>query len=194
MRLTPLLFLAFVATAPALCAADSYAIDPAHSSVTFNVRHFLAKVPGWFTAFNGTIVWDPADLPRCFVEASVDVASISTNQEKRDAHLRTPDFFDTATHPAATFKSRTWTKTGENTYDVGGDLTLHGVTKEITLRVKYLGSAPGNRGATLTGWEAAVTLQRADFSIGKPERSIGDTIEIVINIEARLLKPETQTP
>lgn len=194
MRFTALLFLAFAATAPALRATDTYVIDPVHSSVTFNVRHFLAKVPGWFTTFNGTIVWDPADLPRCFVEASVDVASISTNQEKRDAHLRTPDFFDTATHPAATFKSRLWTKTGENTYDVAGDLTLHGVTKGITLRVKYLGSAPGNRGASLTGWEAVVLLQRADFNIGKPERSIGDAVEVVINIEARLQKPEAQTP
>jgi polyisoprenoid-binding protein YceI len=194
MNLSTLLLLAFALTVPALRAADTYAIDPAHSSITFNVRHFLAKVPGWFTTFGGTIVLDPADLTRSSVVATVDLASIDTNQEKRDAHLRTPDFFDTATHPAATFKSRTWTKTSENTYDVAGDLTLHGVTKEITLRVKYLGSAPGNRGTSLTGWEAAVLLQRVDFNIGKPERSIGDAVEVVINIEARLQKPEAQTP
>ncbi len=191
----PFLFLALGAfIASPLGAAETYLIDPAHSSVTFNVRHFLAKVPGWFAKFNGTITVDPADFSRNTVEATVDVASVNTNQENRDKHLRTPDFFDTTNHPTATFRSTRWSKTGDDTYDVTGEFSLHGVTKPLTLHVKYLGSAAGNRGATLTGWEATATLNRSDFGIGKPERSIGDEVSLAINIEARLQKPESKTP
>lgn len=193
MRLPALLCLA-LAAAPVLRPADTYVIDPNHSSVTFTVRHFLAKVPGWFARFDGTITVDPADFTRNSVTATVDVASVDTNQEKRDEHLRTPDFFDTASHPAATFQSTSWEKTGPDTYAVTGDFSLHGVTRKITLSVKYLGTAPGNRGATLTGWEAATTLKRSDFGIGKPERSIGDEVALVINIEARLQEPGAKTP
>jgi polyisoprenoid-binding protein YceI len=194
MRFPTLLLLALATVTPALRASDTYVIDPAHSSVTFTIRHFLAKVPGWFAKFNGTIAVNPDDFTQNTVEATVDVASVDTNQEKRDEHLRTPDFFDTATHPAATFKSTRWVKTGSDSYDVTGQFSLHGVTKELTLQVKYLGTAPGNRGATLTGWEASATLKRSDFGIGKPERSIGEEVALVINIEARLQKPEAKTP
>lgn len=194
MRLPVRLLLALATLAPALRAADTYAFDPAHSSVTFRVRHFLADVPGWFAKFSGTVTVDPADFTRNTVEATVDLASVGTNAEKRDDHLRTPDFFDAANHPAATFRSKSWAKTGENTYDVTGDFSLRGVTKEITLRVRYLGAAAGNRGAQLTGWQAETVLTRADFGIGKPERSIGDTVAIVINVEARLQKPEAAKP
>lgn len=190
MRFPALLLFALAALAPALRAVETYVIDPNHSSVTFTVRHFLAKVPGWFAKFDGMITVDPADFTRNSVHATVDVASVDTNQEKRDEHLRTPDFFDAARHPVATFQSSRWVKTGDDTYAVTGEFSLHGVTKELTLSVKYLGTAPGNRGATLTGWEASATLKRSDFGIGKPERSIGDEVEVVIHLEARLQKPE----
>lgn len=178
----------------AFAATETYTIDPAHSSVTFNVRHFLARVPGWFTKFNGTIVIDRANPAANTVDASIDVGSVDTNQENRDKHLNTPDFFDTASHPAATFKSKSWKATGADNYDVTGDLTLHGVTKEVVLKVRALGFADGNRGAKLAGWEAATTLKRSDFGIGKPERSIADEVEVVINIEARLQPPEAKKP
>ena len=192
-RLT--LFLALVSCALSVRAAtEIYQFDPAHSSVAFSIRHFLAQVPGQFAKVTGQIDLDPADFTRSFVTATVDLASVSTHNENRDKHLRTPDFFDTATYPAATFKSTRWVKTGDNTYDVTGEFILHGVTKELTLPVKYLGRTEGNRGATLTGWQATVTLKRSDFGIGKPERSIGDEVVVVLNVEARLQQPEAKTP
>jgi len=178
----------------AIAATETYQFDPAHSSVAFSIRHFLAQVPGQFAKVSGQIDLDPADFTLSTVTATIDLASVWTQAEKRDEHLRTPDFFDTATYPTATFKSTRWVKTGDNTYDVTGEFSLHGVTKELTLPVKYLGQTQGNRGATLTGWQAALTLKRSDFGIGKPERSIGDEVSLVINVEARLQKPEAKTP
>jgi len=175
-------------------ATETYQFDPAHSSVAFSIRHFLAQVPGQFAKVSGSIELDSTDFTRSTVSATIDLASVSTNSEKRDEHLRTPDFFDAAAHPTATFKSSRWVKTGDDTYDVTGEFSLHGVTKELTLRVKFLGQAQGNRGATLTGWQTALTLKRSDFGIGKPERSIGDDVAVVINVEARLQKPEAKTP
>lgn len=187
-----LLFLALLA--PGLRAADTYAFDPAHSSVTFRVRHFLAPVPGWFARFSGTVTVDPADFTRNAVDATIELASVNTNAEKRDEHLRTPDFFDVANHPAATFRSTRWVRTGDRSFEVTGELSLHGVTRPVTLGVEYLGQTEGNRGAVLTGWQARAVLNRADFGIGKPERSIGDTVEIEINVEARLQKPAAPKP
>ena len=192
------LFLALLALASSVLSAraatETFVFDPAHSSVAFSIRHFLAQVPGQFAKVSGRIELDPADFTRNSVTASIDLASVATHAEKRDEHLRTADFFDVANHPTATFTSKAWKKTGDDTYDVTGDFTLHGVTKELTLAVKYLGRAPGNRGATLTGWQTSLTLKRLDFSIGKPERSIGDEVAVVINVEARLQQPEAKTP
>ncbi len=193
-RLLLLFLTVAVSTLPAHAAIETYAFDPAHSSVAFSIRHFLAQVPGQFAKVSGQLDLDPADFTRSTVSATIDLASVSTQADKRDEHLRTPDFFDTATYPAATFKSTRWVKTGDDTYAVTGEFSLHGVTKELTLAVKYLGSAQGNRGATLTGWQTTLTLKRSDFGIGKPERSIGDEVAIVINVEARLQKPEAKTP
>lgn len=181
-------------TLSAPAATEIHQFDPAHSSVAFSIRHFLAQVPGQFAKVSGQIDLDPADFTRSTVTATVDLASVSTLNEKRDEHLRTPDFFDTASNPTATFKSTRWVKAGNDTYAVTGEFSLHGVTKELTLQVKYLGQAPGNRGATLTGWQTSLVLQRSDFGIGKPERSIGDEVTVVINVEARLQKPEAKIP
>ena len=188
------LILAGAAALPAPAATETFAFDPAHSSVAFSIRHFLAQVPGQFAKVSGVIQLDPADFTRSTVSATIDLASVWTQAEKRDEHLRTADFFDVANHPVATFTSKAWKKTGADTYDVTGDFNLHGVTKELTLAVKYLGRAPGNRGAVLTGWQTSLTLKRSDFGIGKPERSIGDEVAVIINVEARLQPPEGQQP
>jgi len=193
-RFLPVLLLLLGPALAARAATETFVFDPAHSSVAFSVRHFLAQVPGQFAKVTGTIELDPADFTRSTVTARVDLASVATHAEKRDEHLRSADFFDVANHPAATFTSKAWKKTGDDTYDVIGDFTLHGVTRELTLAVRYLGRAPGNRGATLTGWQTTLTLNRLDFSIGKAERSIGNEVMVVINVEARLQQPEAKTP
>ena len=187
-----LLLLAALATAafqPASAAVETYVIDPVHSSVDFSIRHFVGKVPGSFTKFSGTIVVDRANLEKSSVEATIDVASVSTANEKRDAHLKSADFFDTAKFGTATFKSKSWKKTGEDSFDVTGDLTLHGVTKEIVLKTKLLAFGPGMQGAQLSGWEATVILNKADFGVNGPAmlgKALGDDVTLTIGIEADL--------
>ena len=181
--------LATIGFQSASAAVETYAIDPVHSSVAFSIRHFVSKVPGSFTKFSGTIIVDRANLEKSSVEATIDVASVSTANEKRDAHLKSPDFFDTAKFGTATFKSKSWKKTGEDSYDITGDLTLHGVTKEIVLKTKLLAFGPGMQGAQLSGWEATTTLNKTDFGVNGPAmlgKALGDDVTITVGIEADL--------
>jgi polyisoprenoid-binding protein YceI len=176
-------------TAPA--AVETYNIDPVHSSVGFSVRHFLTKVPGLFTKFTGTITVDRDNLENSSVVATIDVASVSTNSEKRDNDLRSPNFFDAANFGSITFKSTAWKKTGDNTFDVTGDLTIRGTTKPVVLKVDLLGFGPGMMSAQLSGWDASVTLNRTDFGVNGPAmlgKALGSEVGVSITIEADLQK------
>ena len=175
----------------ASAAVETYAIDPVHSSVTFSVRHFLTRVPGHFAKFTGTITVDRDNLENSSVVATIDVGSVSTDNEKRDNHLKSPDFFDAAKFDSIAFKSTSWKKTGEGTFDVAGDLTIHGVTKPVVLKVDLLGFGPGMMGAQLSGWDASVTLNRRDFGVNGPAmlgKALGDDVGVSITIEADLKK------
>ncbi len=178
--------------APALSsAAETYVIDPVHSSVAFSIRHFVSKVPGKFNQFSGAIVYDRENLAACSVEATIQIASIDTANQKRDDHLRNADFFDAAKYTTMKFKSTSWKKTGFNTYDVAGDLTLKDVTKSVTLKVTSLGFGPGMGGAQLSGWEATTKINKRDYSMKGPamlEAALGDEVTITINVEAGLKK------
>jgi polyisoprenoid-binding protein YceI len=172
-------------------AVETYAIDPVHSSVAFSIRHFVSKVPGSFTKFAGTITVDRANLANSSVEATIDVGSVNTANESRDKDLRSSSYFDTEKFATITFKSKTWKATGENTFDVTGDLTIHGVTKEVVLKVTSLGFAPGMRGAQLSGWEATTAIKKSDFGVNGPAvlaAVLGDDVAISIGIEADLKK------
>lgn len=182
-----LMGLATVASA----AVETYAIDPVHSSVGFSVRHFFTKVPGSFTQFSGTITVDRDNLENSSVAVTIDVGSVSTANEKRDNHLKSPDFFDAAKFGTITFKSTAWKKTGESSYDVTGDLTIHGVTKSVVLKVNSLGFGPGMMGAQLSGWDASVTLNRNDFGVNGPAMlgtALGSDVAVSITVEADLKK------
>jgi polyisoprenoid-binding protein YceI len=189
-------FLALAALAAGIsnvasAAVETYTIDPVHSSVGFSVRHFLTKVPGLFTKFSGTITVDRDNLENSSVNATIDVGSVSTNNEKRDNHLKSPDFFDAANFSTITFTSKSWKKTGDNTFDVTGDLTIHGVTKEVVLKVDLLGFGPGMMGAQLSGWDASTTLNREDFGVKGPAmlgKALGSEVGVSITIEADLKK------
>lgn len=178
--------------APAISrAAETYVIDTVHSAVTFSIRHFVSKVPGKFNQFAGSIVFDRENPAACSVEATIQTTSIDTGNQKRDDHLRSPDFFEVPKYPTMTFKSTSWKKTGFNTYDVVGKLTLKDVTKEVVLKVTSLGFGPGMGGAQLSGWEATTTINKRDFSMKGPtmlELALGDEVTITINIEAGLKK------
>jgi polyisoprenoid-binding protein YceI len=183
-----LLFLA--ALASPLQAADTWVIDKNHSSAAFQVRHFVSKVGGRFGDFGGTIVADAAKPESSSVEFTIKAASINTDQEKRDQHLRSADFFDVEKFPEITFKSSKVTPKGKDKFDVTGTLTMHGVAKEITLPVTFLGSM-GDK----AGFETQVTLNRKDFGIlwnktlDNGGLMLSDEVFVTINIEAGKPKP-----
>jgi polyisoprenoid-binding protein YceI len=188
------LFATLAFTSAALAAVETYKFDPAHSSINFTVRHIFSNVPGSFAKVEGVVAVDRDDLTKSTVETTIDIASIATNNEKRDAHLRSDAFFDAEKFSTATFKSTAWTKTGDATYDVTGDLTIKGVTKSVVLHVTSLGFGPGMNGAQISGWSASTTLKRSDFGVNGPAilgTGLGDDVAITINVEADLQKPST---
>ncbi len=184
------------ASAQLAAAADTYVVDKVHSNVGFRVRHLISKVPGRFADFAGQIVADPAKPEAASVEFTIQTASIDTAVAKRDEHLRSPDFFDAAKYPTITFKSTRVAPAGNDLYNVTGTFTMHGVSKEITLPVRYLGLIKDPWGNQRAGFELATTLNRKDFGIVWNQTldtgglMLGDDVEININVEATQAKPE----
>ena len=165
-------------------------IDTTHSSVGFVVRHMVvSKVRGTFGAFKGTIAYDPARIERSTVEVEIDVNSIDTREPKRDAHLRSADFFDVEKFPTMTFHSTSVKRTDDDTLLVAGDLTLHGVTKPVTLVVDELGGGKDPWGNTRIGAQATTKINRQDFGISFNKTLdgggvlVGDEIAITIDVE-----------
>ena len=172
---------------------ETYDIDPVHTWVGFTISHFFTKVPGYFGKLKGTIVVDRDHLENSTTEAVIEVASITTNTRRRDDDLRSTNFFAAAQFPAMTFKSKAWKSTGGDTYAVTGVLTMKSVAKEVVLKVTSLGFGPGMKGAAISGWEASVTLDRRDFGIAADQGMIGNSVDVVIHVEADLTKPEPAT-
>lgn len=171
-------------------APTTYAIDTNHSHVGFSVRHFFSKVPGNFTKFTGSIVYDPAKPAEAKVNAEIDASSINTRNEKRDGHLKTEDFFWAEKHPTLTFESSKVTAAGEGKLKVEGNLTMRGVTKPVVLDVTYLGAGETGNGESRAGFEAVTKVNRKDFGINWNRTldqggvMLGDDVEIRIDIEA----------
>jgi len=187
-----LLFLfatAALLTQPAL-AADTYAVDKAHSEVSFQIRHLMAKVRGHFTDFTGTINADAVKPEASTVEFTIKAASISTANEDRDKHLRSADFFDVEKLPEISFKSTKIKLLGKDRYEVTGDFTLHGVTKAITLPVSFLGTAKDPWGNERAGFETTATVNRKDYGIvwnkalDAGSLLLGDEVAISISLES----------
>ena len=176
-------------------AADTFTIDKAHSQVGFRVRHLISKVPGRFTDFSGAITADAAAPTAATVSFTIQATSIDTDNAQRDKHLRSADFFDVEKYPTIEFKIRKVTPTGKDRYDVAGSLTMHGVTREVTLPVVFLGLAKDPWGSERAGFEIATTLNRKDYGIVWNQTLdtggllLGEDVEISINIEAVKAKP-----
>ncbi|WP_166905877.1 YceI family protein [Mycobacterium sp. DL440] len=168
--------------------AGTWAIDPVHSSINFSVRHLMvSKVRGSFETFSGAITVGEDGTPS--VSATIDVNSIDTSNEQRDAHVRSADFFDADNHPTATFVSTGVRPDGDD-YIVDGDFTLKGVTKPVSLKLEYNGVNPGMGQGAVAGFEASVVLNRKDFGIDidMPLETggtvVGDKVTITLEIEA----------
>jgi polyisoprenoid-binding protein YceI len=188
--------LAALAAAPALMAdREVFSLDPAHTEIGFKIRHFVSKVPGRFRQFSGTIELDRAKPSSSVVDLKIAAGSLDTGNAKRDAHLNSPDFFDTAKFPEITFRSTKIAEKGNNTYEVTGDLTMKGVTKPVALTVTSNGFMPDGGGGQKAGFDVTGKLNRKDFgvnwnSIVEGTAVLGDDVALVITVEANKKKPE----
>jgi polyisoprenoid-binding protein YceI len=193
-----LLVLGLAGTANA--AVETWKIDTSHSSVGFTVRHnMISKVNGSFAAFDGTITFDPARLETAVIDVTIDAASVDTNNEGRDKHLTTADFFDVANHPKITFKSTAVKPKDKESGVVTGDLTINGVTKPVELAYTVLGFTEA-RGSQRGGFEATGTINRKDFNVNWSKTLdngglvVSDNVDITLEIQAVQPKPEEAKP
>jgi polyisoprenoid-binding protein YceI len=175
--------------------AGTWKIDPVHSDISFSVRHMMvSKVRGRFGVFEGEIVTAPDPLDSS-VTATIDLASVDTNNPQRDAHIRSSDFFAVDAHPTMTFRSTGIRPAGDGLYVVDGELTLRGVTRPLSLDLEFNGFGPDPYGGTRAGFSATTELNRRDFGIdiSLPLDGggvvIGDKVTVSLEIEAVLDQP-----
>lgn len=176
------------ATGTTQLSAGTWAIDPAHSSITFSVRHLMvSNARGRFDTFSGAIV--VAEDGTASVTAEIAVDSVSSGNEHRDAHIKGSDFFDVENYPTATFTS-TGVRPDGDKYAVDGEFTFKGITKPVTLELEFNGANPGMGHGEVAGFEASVVLSRKDFGIviDMPLETggtvLGDKVTITLDIEA----------
>ena len=174
---------------PAQAEMARYDVDPDHSSVEFRVVHMVvSKTAGRFTGYSGFVEMDPESATVKTIEATIKTASVNTNHEKRDGHLRGADFFDVEKYPTMTYKLKSYQKTGDG-YSAVGDLTLRGVTKEITLAGNFNGVTKDPGGNIRAGFNAEGKINRKDFgmvwnkTLDSGGLVVGDEVFIKLDIE-----------
>src|SRR3954451_14806345 len=169
--------------------ADTFAVDPNHSEVSFHIRHMVSQVRGRFNEFSGAVQLDPKNLPASSVEIHIKATSIDTGVANRDTHLRSADFFDVEKYPEITFKSESVQPAGKDKYNVTGTLTMHGVSKKVTLPVTYGGQVKVG-GSTRAGFQTETTLDRKAYGIiwnkalDAGGAMLGDDVSVSITLEA----------
>ena len=177
-----------VAALPA--TAQTWKIDSAHSSATFTVKHMMvSNVHGRFGKVEGTVVYDGKNLAAAQVDTTIDATTITTDNEKRDAHLKSPDFFDAAGFPAITFKSKRVEAAGAGKFKLIGDLTMRGTTKEVVLDAEGPTAPVSAQGSQRIGVTATTTLNRHDYGVSWSRTMdgggyvVGDDVQITIELE-----------
>jgi polyisoprenoid-binding protein YceI len=175
---------------PSLAAATEYDLDPMHSAASFSVKHMMvSNVHGKFGKITGAASWTKPDRSDAKVEVTVDATTIDTNEPKRDAHLKSPDFFDVAKFPTLTFKSKKVEKGKEGHLTLVGDLTIHGVTKEVAFDVVASPEVKNPFGGVTVGIEATAKINRKDFGLNWNKALeaggvlVGNDVSIDINAE-----------
>lgn len=169
-------------------AQDTYKVDAVHSEVGFKVRYLVGRTAGSFGKFQGTVVFDEKKVAGSSVLLEIDAASVNTNNEARDKHLRAADFFDVAKFPTLSFKSTDVKEVAKGKLSVTGDFTLRGITRRITVPVTSLGATLNPRsGKVMAAWQASFTIQRKDFGMayGLSDAAsvvVGNDVEIELNI------------
>ncbi|MFN8316932.1 MAG: YceI family protein [Chitinophagales bacterium] len=170
--------------------AQTWQLDKSHSSVKFSVTHMMvSETEGNFKSFTGNVSAQKEDFSDLNADFSIQVNSINTDDEKRDGHLKSPDFFDAEKYPTITFKSTSFKKADEKTYKLAGQLTMHGVTKPVTFDVKYNGTAKDPYGNTKAGFRASTVVKRSDYNISWNKVldtggfALSDDVQVFVNIE-----------
>jgi polyisoprenoid-binding protein YceI len=190
-RIIPAIAVLALLAFPALAAAETWTIDTDHSSVGFTVRHMMvSNVKGTFGAFRGSAEVDEKDITKSRISVTIDTASINTGVAKRDDHLRSADFFDTAKYPTMTYVSKKVEKIGADRMKVYGDLTLHGVTKPVVLEVEGPTKAYKDPWGNLRrGASATATINRKDFGLAWNKAIeaggvlVGEEVKILLEME-----------
>jgi polyisoprenoid-binding protein YceI len=191
MRHVRTLVLATLALASGSAFAADYTVDPAHTRVGFAISHLaVSKVRGTFGTATGTVSYDPANIPATKISAKVGIASIDTDEAKRDEHLKSPEFFDVAKFPEMSFTSKSVKNVTKDSFDVVGDLTIHGVTKEATLTVAtFTQEVKDPWGNVKVGTSAKGKINRKDFGLtwnAALETGgfvVGEDVEIELDVE-----------
>lgn len=167
-----------------LTAQSTWTADKAHSKIGFAVTHLLiSEVDGNFDEFEISATAGDTFMDPTF-DVSITTSSVDTDNERRDGHLKSSDFFDVEAHPTMTFKTTSVEKTGDNTFKMTGDLTMHGVTKPVTLEGKVNGVITDQRSQKLkAGLKLTGTIDRTEFGIGEESATIGSEIDMTINLE-----------
>jgi polyisoprenoid-binding protein YceI len=168
---------------------ETWQIDPAHSATQFSVRHMgISTVRGTFTKTSGVLKYDPADVSKSSLDATIETKSVDTRVEMRDNDLRSSNFFDVEKYPTITFKSKRVEANGDGKLKVTGDLTIHGTTKEVVLDVDGPSSPVKDpKGNMHMGASATTKVHRNDFGVSGAPSMVGDDVQITIDTE--LVKP-----
>jgi polyisoprenoid-binding protein YceI len=167
-----------------LALADTWEIDGNHTSAQFAVRHMgISTVRGGFSKVNGTVEYDPADVSKSMIDVSIDTASVDTRVEMRDKDLRGEHFFDVTKYPAITFKSTKVESAGAGKLKATGDLTMHGVTKQVVLAVEGIGEPMKDQKGLHLGASATTTIDRTQFGMTHGTAVVGSDISITIDVE-----------
>lgn len=182
---------AFISTVFMLPAqnAPAWKLDKSHTSVTFSINHFFSKVTGRFTSFDGSFSFSPTNLEGSKAEFSIDVKTVYTEDEKRDKHLQSPDFFDSKAYPKMTFSSTRFEKKSETDYVVHGKITIRNTTRDIAIPFKVTGEMdhPMMKGTHILGLLATCKINRTDFGVGTGSWAataiVGDEVTIEIPME-----------
>jgi polyisoprenoid-binding protein YceI len=169
--------------------------DASHAKVGFSISHFgISETEGKFTKFSGAVLSDKEDFSDAKIDFTIDVSSINTEDAQRDTHLKSPDFFDEVKYPTITFKGKKLEATKKNTYLLTGDLTMHGVTKEITLETLYKGTVDDPFGNTKAGFKLSGVIDRTKWglnwngTLAAGGLLVGNDVKLDINIELAKVK------
>jgi polyisoprenoid-binding protein YceI len=169
---------------PSGAAGETYNVDTVHSTTIFRVKHMNASFAyGRFNDITGQFAFDEQDPAQCRFDLQVKTASVDTGNAGRDKHLKSPDFFNAVQYPTMAFKSKTVTKSGTDAYQVSGDLTLHGVTKPVSVKLTRVGSGKDMRGRAVTGFECHLSIKRSDFKMSNMVGPVGDDVWIIVSVE-----------